>query len=97
MARAAPPWSPLFFFPAVAAVVVGVGGGAVCLVLADVGGFQFRKEVQTLQGLPSGPRTVPGGRGRAVWVEPVDFPVEVLVLLLIVGTRRPGIRAQLRR
>jgi hypothetical protein len=36
------------------------------LVLADVGGFQFRKEVQTLQGLPSGPRTVPGGSGRAV-------------------------------
>jgi len=28
----------------------------------DVGGLQFRKEVQILHGLPSGPRTIPGGR-----------------------------------
>jgi hypothetical protein len=30
--------------------------------LDDEGGLQFRKEVQILQGLPSGPRTIPGGR-----------------------------------
>ena len=28
----------------------------------DEGGLQFRKEVQTLHGFPSGPRTIPGGR-----------------------------------
>lgn len=42
---------------------------------ADRGGLQFRKEVQTLHGFPSGPRTVPGGREDAV----------VLLLLIAVG------------
>ena len=32
----------------------------------DEGGLQFRKEVQTLHGFPSGPRTIPGGREDAV-------------------------------
>ena len=32
----------------------------------DEGGLQFRKEVQTLHGFPSGPRTIPGGRGDLV-------------------------------
>lgn len=29
----------------------------------SVAGFQFRNAVQILQGLPSGPRTMPGGSG----------------------------------
>lgn len=36
-----------------------------------------------MQGLPSGPRTVPGGSGRAVGVGRGDFPVAVLVLVLV--------------
>jgi len=55
---------------------------------AAVGGFQFRKEVQTLQGLPSGPRTRPGGSGRRRALvegeEKEDCEVEVSVLLVLV-------------
>jgi hypothetical protein len=60
---------------AAAAVVVGFW--------PVVGGFQFRKEVQILQGLPSGPRTVPGGSGRRAPEEDDDCAVELLVLVLI--------------
>ena len=50
-----------------------------------MGGFQFRNEVQILQGLPSGPRMVPGRSGRAVGVEPlVGCAVKVFVALLLV-------------
>lgn len=67
------------------AVVVDVG-------LPAVGGFQFRKEVQILQGLPSGPRTMPGWRERALeGDEDEDCAVGVsvlLVLLLIVALRQ---------
>jgi hypothetical protein len=71
-----PPSLEPLFFPA----VIGVVGD---LVWVDVGGFQFRKEVQILQGLPSGPRTVPGGSGRAVGVGRGDFPVAGLALALV--------------
>ena len=37
-------------------------GEAGCLALST-GGFQCRNAVQILQGLPSGPRTMPGGSG----------------------------------
>jgi hypothetical protein len=70
---------PLSFLPVPCAVVDSV----LVDVEVDVGGFRFRKEVQILQGLPSGPRTVPGGRGPAVGVEPGDFPVGTLVPLLL--------------
>ena len=50
-------------------------------VVLPVGGFQLRKEVQILQGLPSGPRTMPGGSGRALEEEDEDCEVEVSVLL----------------
>jgi hypothetical protein len=43
-----------------------------------VGGRQFRKEVHILHGLPSGPRTIPGGRGDAA----------VLLDILVVGSIR---------
>ncbi len=48
--------------------------------VVPVGGFQLRKEVQILQGLPSGPRTMPGGSGRALEEEEVE---EVLLELLV--------------
>ena len=41
----------------------------------EVGGRQFRKEVQILHGFPSGPRTIPGGRDDGV----------LLLLILVVG------------
>jgi hypothetical protein len=43
----------------------------------DKGGLQFRKEVQTLHGFPSGPRTIRGGREGAV--------VLLRLLLIVVG------------
>jgi hypothetical protein len=42
--------------------LVGLSWLLVVAFLDDKGGLQFRKEVQILQGLPSGPRTIPGGR-----------------------------------
>jgi hypothetical protein len=50
---------------AVAATVVAAAVPAAAAFLDfDVpGGFQFRKAVQILQGFPSGPMTIPGGRG----------------------------------
>ena len=76
IACAALPPSLLF-----AAVALDVVGGLV--LVGDAGGFQLRKEVQILQGLPSGPSTVPGGRGRVIGVEPgdCDGAVEAFVLL----------------
>lgn len=56
---------------------------AVLLVVA--GGLQFRKEVQILQGLPSGPRTMPGGSGRGIEDEGWVVDVSDLVLVLIVA------------
>lgn len=35
--------------------------------LEAAAGFQFRKDVQILQGLPSGPRTIPGGSDEALF------------------------------
>ena len=61
----------LLLFPRVVAVV-------------PVGGFQLRKEVQILQGLPSGPMTMPGGSGRAFEEKDEDCAVEVSVLLELV-------------
>jgi hypothetical protein len=37
-------------------------GGVVLVLPAGAVGRQLRKAVQILQGLPSGPRTMPGGR-----------------------------------
>lgn len=57
-------------------------------VLPAVGGFQFRKVVQILQGLPSGPRIVPGGSWRALEEEGEgDCAVNVSFLLDIVEPR----------
>jgi hypothetical protein len=79
----------LLLFPRIVA-------GAVSLVpVVPVGGFQFRKEVQILQGLPSGPRTMPGGSGGALEEEDEDCAVEVSVLLElvpIVAPRQPRTR-----
>ena len=81
MECAAPPSSSPLFHP----VLVVVDG----LVLVDMGGFQFRKDVQILQGFPSGPSTVPGRSGRVVPVEPLvgcaAAAVDVFVVLLIVA------------
>lgn len=44
-------------------VAAAVPAATACLVLDVPGGFQFRKAVQILHGFPSGPRTIPGGRG----------------------------------
>jgi hypothetical protein len=75
MARAAESLAPLVV-PRLVVVVVG---------LPAVGGFQFRKEVQILQGLPSGPRTMPGGRERELeGEEEEDCPVGMSVLLVLV-------------
>jgi hypothetical protein len=50
-----------------------------------VGGFQFRKEVQILQGLPSGPRTMPGGSGRrALEEEEEEGDCAVVPVLMVV-------------
>lgn len=77
-------------------VVVFVGGLPV-VVVVPVGGFQLRKEVQILQGLPSGPRTMPGGSGgRAVGGKDEDCAVEGVSVLLelvpIVTPRQPRTR-----
>ena len=50
---------------AVAATVVAatVPATTAFLVLDVPSGFQFRKAVQTLHGFPSGPMTIPGGKG----------------------------------
>ena len=42
----------------------------------DEGGLQFRKEVHTLHGFPSGPRTIPGGR------EVVGVPSVLLMVIV---------------
>ena len=47
----------------------------------DEGGLQFRKEVQTLHGFPSGPRTIPGGR------EVVGVPSVLLLMLMVIVNR----------
>lgn len=73
----------LLLFPRVVPVVVVV----VVLPVVPVGGFQLRKEVQILQGLPSGPRTIPGGSERAL--EEKDEEVEVSVLLELVPIVAP--------
>ena len=86
MACAAEALEPLLLLlPRVVVVVV--------LPVVPTGGFQLRKEVQILQGLPSGPRTIPGGSGRAVVEEEdEDCAVEasgLLVLVPIVAPRQP--------
>jgi len=46
-----------------------------------------------LQGLPSGPRTIPGGSGRALEEEDEDCAVEVSVLLELVPIVAPSAAA----
>jgi hypothetical protein len=71
--------SPSLLLPLLVVVVV---------VLPAVGGFQSRKVVQILQGLPSGPRIVPGGSVRALEEEgEEDCAVKVSFLLDIVAPR----------
>ena len=75
-------------FPRVVVVVV--------LPVVPMGGFQLRKDVQILQGLPSGPRTMPGGSGRALDEKGEDCAVEEVSVLLelvpIVTPRKPRTR-----
>lgn len=83
MACAAESLSPLL-----PRLVVVVGVVVVEVVFPAVGGFQFRKVVQILQGLPSGPRIVPGGSWRALEEEGEgDCAVKVSFLLDIVAPR----------
>ena len=83
MACAAESLSPLL-----PRLVVVVGVVVVEVVFPAVGGFQFRKVVQILQGLPSGPIIVPGGSWRAVEEEGEgDCAVKVSFLLDIVAPR----------
>ena len=74
--------------PLLPRLVVVVGVVVVEVVFPAVGGFQFRKVVQILQGLPSGPIIVPGGSWRAVEEEGEgDCAVKVSFLLDIVAPR----------
>lgn len=74
--------------PLLPRLVVVVGVVVVEVVFPAVGGFQFRKVVQILQGLPSGPRMVPGGSWRALEEEGEgDCAVKVSFLLDIVAPR----------
>jgi hypothetical protein len=60
------------------------------LPVVPAGGFQLRKEVQILQGLPSGPRTMPGGSGRAFDEDcAVEEASVLLESVLIVTPRQP--------
>ena len=55
-------------------VAAAVPAATAFLVLDVPGGFQFRKAVQTLHGFPSGPMTIPGGRGLLFEVSGVGGP-----------------------
>jgi hypothetical protein len=74
---AEPPEPLLLLVPRIVVFVVGLP-----VVVVPVGGFQLRKEVQILQGLPSGPRTMPGGSGRALEEKGEDCAVEGVSALL---------------
>lgn len=94
-AAESPPELLLLLFPRVDVDVVVLLLPAPPVVPVPVG-FQLRKEVQILHGLPSGPRTMPGGSGGALEGKDEDSAVEVSVQLeleLIVaplGSPRPG-------
>jgi len=67
----------------VAATVVAaaVPTATAFVVLEMPGGFQFRKAVQILHGFPSGPMTIPGGRGSLFEVSGVGgFGLPIVVV-----------------
>ena len=89
MACAAESVAPLVV-PRLAVFVVAV----VVVGLPAVGGFQFRKEVQILHGLPSGPRTMPGGSGRALEDAACAVGLSALLVpVLIVAPRQSQTRS----
>jgi len=68
---------------------------AVTFLVLDVpGGFQFRKAVQILHGFPSGPMTIPGGRGSLFEVSGVGgFGLPMVVVCAEQSTLPTGFHA----